>query len=430
MAANWISPVPHVAEIVLDKAENGAHVAVRPSVDGIAAYLRGRLAEDVPLYVQRIGTEPVAAHLTAVVALDNAYSVAPPEKARHLRTALAACGIYYHHLLRLFFSRMNDAPGVSGLIATGDAIPALDVMTALRRVRDEITVLGGRGLTPERGVPGGMTKGLNEDELQQARAAAAALLEFALAVETAFRARGAEWVRKEDIELPLPAVAIVDEDGKSSLYTGEIRVVDPHGKVLIDGDLDAAVKFMNGDEPYRVGPLARFNTGAGMPTPQAQKALDRMVADLGGPPLHRSAAVHWLTVIELVAAAELAVAELNQLEPGDSDLRVPLSALGPGTGAAAIATGDGVMVQRLALDANGVVTDSQVLVPQPERELNVALQAAVGDVDLEQISDETIAAIERVVRAYQPAFVPEAPFPLRITAWDKSEKTIAEWRLP
>ncbi len=428
MAANWISPVPHIAEIVLDKAEKRARVAVRPSADGIAAYLRGRLAEDVPLYVQRTGTDPVAAHLAAVAALDNAYSAAPPEKARHLRAALAACGIYYHHLLRLFFTRMNDASGVSALIATGEAIPPPDVMTALQRVRDEITVLGGRGLTPERGVPGGMTKGLNEDELHQARTMAAALLEFALAAETAFRAHGAEWVRKEDIDLPLPAVAVVDEDGKSSLYTGEVRVVDPRGKVLIDGDLDAVVKFMTGDAPYRVGPLARFNTGAGMPTPQAQKALDRMVADLGGPPLHRVAAIHWLSVIELVAAAELAVAALDQLEPGDSGLRAPLSA--PGTGTAAIATGAGVMVQRLALAANGLVTDSQVIIPQLEREVNAALQTTVGDVDPEQMSAETIAAIEGVIRAYQPAFVPEAPFPLRITARGENGATIAQWRKP
>ncbi len=428
MAANWISPVPHIAEIVLDKAEKRARVAVRPSADGIAAYLRGRLAEDVPLYVQRTGTDPVAAHLAAVAALDNAYSAAPPEKARHLRAALAACGIYYHHLLRLFFTRMNDASGVSALIATGEAIPPPDVMTALQRVRDEITVLGGRGLTPERGVPGGMTKGLNEDELHQARTMAAALLEFALAAETAFRAHGAEWVRKEDIDLPLPAVAVVDEDGKSSLYTGEVRVVDPRGKVLIDGDLDAVVKFMTGDAPYRVGPLARFNTGAGMPTPQAQKALDRMVADLGSPPLHRVAAIHWLSVIELVAAAELAVAALDQLEPGDSGLRAPLSA--PGTGTAAIATGAGVMVQRLALAANGLVTDSQVIIPQLEREVNAALQTTVGDVDPEQMSAETIAAIEGVIRAYQPAFVPEAPFLLRITARGENGATIAQWRKP
>ncbi len=428
MAANWISPVPHVAEIVLDKTENKAHVAMRPYANGVAAYLRGRLAEDVPLYVQRTGADAIAAHLVAVAALDNAYSATPPEKACHLRAALAACGVYYHHLLRLFFSRMNDSPGVSALIATGDAIPVLDVMTALQRVRDAITVLGGRGLTPERGVPGGMTKGLSEGELNQTRTNAAALLEFALAVETAFRAHGAEWVKNQDIELPLPAVAIVNEDGKSSLYAGEIRVVDPHGKVLIDGDLDAAVKFMTGDAPYRVGPLARVNTGAGMPTPQAQEALERMVTDLGGPPLHRVAAVHWLSVIELVAAAELAVAALDQLEPGDSGLRAPLSA--PGTGTAAIATGAGVMVQRLALDAHGLVMDFQVIVPQLAREVNAALQTVVGKVNPERMSDETIAAIEGVIRAYQPAFVPEAPFPLRITARGEDGATIAQWRKP
>jgi len=166
-----IALLPHFDEVVLtDSGELSAHVPIVQASDGFSSFMRGRLAEDVPLYVQRIDTHcAVSQHLAAVNALDRCYHVTPPRKAIALRRALAYAGVYYHHLEQLFLSRSSGDSGISGFITSDDKLAASDVFDTLRGARDVIDILGGRGLTPERGIPGGMTKGLTDEDLQRAK---------------------------------------------------------------------------------------------------------------------------------------------------------------------------------------------------------------------------------------------------------------------
>ncbi len=83
-------------------------------------------------------------------------------------------------------------------------------------------------------------------------------------------------------------------------------------KGLIDGQ-DSGV--------YRAAPLARLNVADGMSTPLAQEQYERMMATLGGQPVHVTLAYHWARVIELLNAAEMAHDLARDPEITDPDIR-------------------------------------------------------------------------------------------------------------
>jgi len=420
-----VAPIDHLAEVVLTR--NGEGLAAKlpsPALDGFSAYVYGRLAEDLPMYAGRIdGGIAVAHHLGATLALDSCYKAAPSEKANAIRAGLSACGVYYRHLSRLLLSREGEGIGLSSLFVTGDVVDPQSALSALRLAGEGIAILGGRGLAPERGIPGGMTGGLSEEGIARVKEIAESLLEFAVGVEEGFRQRTAEWVLSEGLTLPMAALAIVDERKKSSLFTGELRLVDPDGKEIARGE--AALSSIR-EIPYRVGALARLNAAEGIGTPLAQEGLKRLFDALGRPPIHRVSAGYWGMVVELIGAAEALITAVDGISPGDADLRSSLDE--PGEGFGAVESADGTLIHRYALDPEGIVEEAEVILPKEARyaEVNAGLTIALagaGDID-----DDLLNRIEAVIRSFQPAFVPDAPLPLRITLRGEDGGVLEEWR--
>ena len=431
MESNTITPIPHFDEVVLtDNGKLTARVTAPQIGDGFSSYMRGRLAEDIPLYVQRIDTHcSVSHHLAAVGALDRCYRAAPPEKALTVRRGLAYSGVYFHHLEQLFLSRLSSGGGISGLIATDETISAEDVFDALMRAQQAIAIFGGRGITPERGMPGGLTKGITDDELPQAKDIAAELLNFALRVEETFRASGATWVKDQDLRVPLYSLATVDSSGSSSLYDGVLRIVDPEGKETAKGGVEDILPLLvswKDELPVRVGPLARLNVGVGAVTPQAASLQKHLFDALGQPPIHLIAAGYWAMMIELVQAAELLVQTVEQLETGDSGINSPLNDTGEGM--AAIEGASGTLIHRYVIDKAGIVREAQVLSASVAltAEVNAALSVVVNNAD--GVSEALLESVVDVIRAYQPAFLPTASLPLRITMRDADGKVTDQWR--
>jgi len=424
--------IPGFGEVVLrKKAGLTARVSVSKGAAGFSSFMRGRLAEDVALYVQRIDAHcAVPQHLAAVSSLDRCYHVAPPKKAIAMRRALAYAGFYFHHLEELFLSRAGGSDGTSGLISTDESILAGDAFSAVTLSQELITLLGGREITPERGIPGGLSSGINDEGIDQAKRNASQLLSFALRAEEAFRASGAAWVKVQDLTVPAYSLATVDKDSAVSLYDGDLCIVDERGKEWAKGEAsDILPKLLSWKEdlPLRVGPLARLNVGK-ISTSQARSLQEKMFDTLGRPPLHLVAVGHWQTVIELVQASELLAQALSEVESGNSGITSPLGK--PDEGIAAIEGGNGTTVHRYVLDEQGIVQEAQVFLPRQVQagSINAALASVIGSDD--EVSETTIERIADVIRANRPAFVPTAVLPLRVTLRDEEGKVSQEWRRP
>jgi len=421
-----VASVGHIAEVILVRNEEGIAAKIpSPVSDGFSAYMRGRLAEDIPMYAERIDAESaVAHHLGATLALDSCYGVTPSEKANSIRKGLSACGVYHRHLSRLLFSREGEGSGLPSLVVTGGLVEPGAALATLRLAGEGISILGGRGLTPERGIPGGLTSGLSEEEIKRLREIAESLLQFAIGLEDGFLRSAALWVKGEGFEVPIPSLALVDEDGKSSLFDGELRLVDPDGVLIARGTEDV-LSAIEGT-PYRVGVLARLNVAGGIPTQKGEEALERLWDGLGAPPIHRVSAGYWGTVVELIEAAEVLIEALAGMTPGDDDLRTPLDE--PGEGVGAIESADGTLIHRYSLDPDGIVEEAEVILPAEGRRAEVETGLAVALGEAGEIDEPLIERIELVIRAFQPALVPEAPFPLRITLRGEDGGVIEEWR--
>ncbi len=434
MASNVIALIPHFDEVVLtDNNKLAARVAIPQTGDGFSSYMRGRLAEDLPLYVQRLDTHcAVSQHLAAVSALDRCYGASPPEKAVRIRRALAYAGVYYHHLEQLFLSRPSGDVGIAGLVTTDETLAPTDIFETLGRARDVIDILGGRGITPECGIAGGVTKGPTDDELPRAKDISSHLLEFALQAEKGFRGSGAIWVTEHDLSVPAYSLGTVNDVAEASLYDGALRIVDPEGTETAVGGTKEILPILlawKEDLPLRVGPLARLNVGSGASTPQA-KALQKYLFDaLGEPPIDRVAAGHWAMVIELVESAELLVSALTTLETGDSVINSALN--DPCEGIAAIEGASGTLLHHYVIDEQGIVQEARIVSPESLRatEVNAALSSAISD-GASGVTEGVIEQIVSVIGSYQPAYVPSAAFPLRITLHDKGGKVAKEWRRP
>jgi len=77
------------------------------------------------------------------------------------------------------------------------------------------------------------------------------------------------------------------------------------------------------------------------------------------------------------------------------------------------------------------VQEAQVVSPKSllATEVNAALSLIVSD-GASGVTEGVIEWIEGVIGSYQPAYVPTAAFPLRITLLDDTGEISKEWRRP
>ena len=148
-----------------------------PELRGFERFAQGRRAEDMPQITSRIcGVCPVAHHFASTKALDDAFNVEPTNTAKKLRE-LMYCGYFiYDHILHFYylggpdFVVGPDAPpekrNILGVIEKAGVDIGKEVIKH-RAFGQRITgILGGKATHPVCGLPGGVSKGLNDDEVE------------------------------------------------------------------------------------------------------------------------------------------------------------------------------------------------------------------------------------------------------------------------
>jgi len=146
-----------------------------PELRGFEKFCEGRLAEDMPQITQRIcGVCPEAHHLASTKALDDLFHVDPPSPAKKLRELLYSAFYVTDHTTHFYilagpdFVMGPDAPVAERNILGVIAKVGLELGGAVIKTRKQnhhiIQMLGGRAVHPVFGLPGGVSKGLNEEE--------------------------------------------------------------------------------------------------------------------------------------------------------------------------------------------------------------------------------------------------------------------------
>jgi F420-non-reducing hydrogenase large subunit len=419
-----------------------------PELRGFEKFCEGRRAEDMPIITPRIcGVCPVAHHLASTKALDACFSVEPTETARKLRELMNTGYFIYDHTLHFYFLGAPDfvvgpdAPASERNIFGVLKRVGLDVVKEVIKHRaygQRITeIIGGKATHPVCGVPGGISKGLNEEERSKIEEMARSCVEFAkfsLGVFDDIVLKNKQYVDmilSDPYQLNSYSMGLVDRNNHVNFYDGDIRVTDQKDKEF---DRFKAAEYLDhiaervepwtyskltylkkvgwkglmaGPESgiFRVGPLGRLNAAEGMATPLADSEYKRMYETLGGKPVKSTLAYHWARLVELLYAAERAVELSADQSITRTDLRNPIGK--PGEGVGVIEAARGTLFHHYWLDEEAMVKKANLIVATTNNYADICCSvrdAARGVIKGGEVSDGLLNKVEMAFRAYDPCF--------------------------
>jgi len=435
-------------EIFLDEAGDVARAFFQvPELRGFETFCLGRPAEEMPRITPRIcGVCPTAHHLASAKCLDDLWKVDPPPTAKKLRELAYNTFMVEDHYIHFFFLGGPDfvvgptAPAAERNILGVIAKVGLDVAGQVIRIRREcrqmMETMMGKVIHPLFGLPGGVSRGISEEERVEFLATANATIEFAQFALKLFD--DVVLANKDYVDLVLSDMfthetyymGLVDRHDKVNFYDGVVRVVSPDGKEAARfGPRDYTQYiaehvepwsyvtfpflkkvgwkgFVDGPESgiYRVAPLARLNASKGMSTPLAQAAHDRMYETLGGKPAHNTLAFHWARLVEALNAAERMKELLEDPEITGTDIRT-LPTATPSEGVGIVEAPRGTLIHHYQTDSNGILTKVNLVVATNHNAAPIAMsveKAAKGMIHGGEVTEGLLNVVEMAFRAYDP----------------------------
>ena len=419
-----------------------------PELRGFERFAQGRRAEDMPQITSRIcGVCPVAHHFAATKALDAAFNVDPPSAAKKLRELMYMGYYIYDHILHFYylggpdFVVGPDAPpakrNIIGVIEKAGVEIGKEVIKHRAYGQKITAILGGKATHPVCGLPGGVSKGLNKDEVKEIDMMVDSCIEFAkfslkLFDDIVLKNKNyVDLILSDPYQLATYNMGLVDNNDKVNFYDGKIRVSDQKGEEILKFDTKDYTKhiverveewsyikfpylkiigwngFTDGKDSgiYRVGPLGRLNAADGMATPLADKEYKRMFETLGGKPVNSTLAFHWARLIELLYATERAKELVNDSEITSQKIRNPVGKPGEGIGVTEAARG--TLIHHYKLTDNGLIDKANLIVATTNNAgaINMSVRnAAKGMIKKGDVSNATLNMVEMAFRAYDPCF--------------------------
>src|SRR3989337_2388139 len=237
-------------EIFLDDAGNVANTYFQiPELRGFERFCVGRPVEEMPLITNRIcGVCPEAHHMAASKAADAVYQVDPPRPAKLLRELLYSAFYCTDHTTHFYalggpdFVMGPDAPvaerNILGVIHKVGLEIGGKVIQARKAGHAVVEIIGGRKVHPCTSIPGGLSKGITEEQRKEIEALGRWAVEFGQFSLKLFE----DIVLKNEAYLDLVVgdiythrthyIGLVDGNNKVNFYDGRVSVVDPEGKRL------------------------------------------------------------------------------------------------------------------------------------------------------------------------------------------------------
>lgn len=448
---------------------------VIPELRGFEKFAEGRRVEELTDITPRIcGVCPEAHHLASTKACDAVFHVEVPPTAKKLRELFYSAFYVADHTVHFYilggpdFVLGPDAPvaerNILGLIHKVGVETGSRVIKSRGMAMDIIGMLGGRKIHPTFGLPGGVSKAINEEERRQIETTAREEIEFALFTLQLFRdvvlqnKAYVDLILSDAFTIPTYYMGTVDAQNKVNFYDGKIRVVDPEGKEFIkyspEQYLDVVaervepwtyLKFpylkgvgwkglVSGKESgvYQATPLSRLNAADGMATPRAQEAFEELYKTLKGKPVHHTLVAHWARVIELLYAAEHLLELATDPEITNPHVRnIPTEK--PTEGVGIVEAPRGTLTHHYVTDEKGIVKKANLIVGTTNNYAPMSIvikKAAQAFIKKGQVvSEGLLNRVEMAFRSYDPCFgcathsLP-GQMPLQVTVRDSKGQVV------
>ena len=430
-----IDPVTRIeghAKVHIDIGDDGKVSAATMHVlefRGFERFVQGMQAELMPTITTRIcGTCPHAHHLVAAKCLDKIFSAPPPKTALLLRQLLNCGSMIHSHAIHFFALAGPDLfLGQSSPVAKRNLVGLLEVAPdlakkalRLRSIGQKIAeVVGGRGTHPVTAVAGGMSCGLNKDDVETLKALTSEGLDLAKVALDA----GKQALLKDPALLGRLPLAVYDmgtlQGNALDLYDGTLRVRRPDGSVALDFPSEDYAKYMTEEalpysygkqvllreggatRTYRVGPLARLNCAEVTGTPLADQALAEFKKTCGNPS-RQIVAGHWARLVELLHCAEKATRLLRDEAIASDEVRSKMGALKRHV-VAHVEAPRGVLIHDYQVDDNAIIQSANFVVATQHNiaSINTSIKDAASSL-LGKSDQELLDGVEFAIRCYDP----------------------------
>lgn len=437
-------------EIFLDDAGEVENVYFQvPELRGFETFCQGHPVEELARITTRIcGVCPEAHHMASAKAADAVYGVEIPSTARKLRELLYTAFFVTDHATHFYILGGPDfivgpsadpkVRNILGVIAKVGRETGLKVINMRHRCHQVIKTLGGKTIHPVSSIPGGVSKGLNEEERKEIEAVARDAVEFGMFSLKAFEdivlsnKDYVDMIMSEGFSHNTYNMGTVDENNHINFYDGMVRVTDQDGneyakfhpseyldhiaervepwtylkfpylknvgwKGLVDGK-DSGV--------YKATPLSRCNASDGMATPLAQEQYQKMYDTLGGKPVNATLATHWARLVELLYAAERMLELATDPEITSDDFRTIPTGI-PSEGVGEVEAPRGSLFHHYVTDEKGIVQKVNLIVGTTNNNAAICMslkKAAQAVIKEGNVGQGILNLVEMGFRAYDPCF--------------------------
>ena len=375
-----------------------------PELRGFERFVVGRPIEELPRIVTRIcGVCPASHHMASAKAVDGCFGDEVPPLAHELREMYYNAHYIHSHIAHFYALAAPDfvlgpdadpaVRNILGVVAKVGLAIGGAVIKARAQAQDIQKIIGGRSTHPVWCLPGGVSKGLSKEELEQIKPMVGELYDFTQFSLQLFRdvvlanPGYVDLILNGPYTLQVQNMGLVDANNAPNFYHGKVRVVDCEGKELhkySSGEYSQYVAehvepwsylkfpylkkrgwkgFVEGVDSslYTATPLSRLNVADRMATPKAQEAYEEMFKTLGRKPCPALLAAHWARLVEMVQNAETLQRCCADPEiTGDRYRVVPKQITGEGIGI--VEAMRGTLTHHYTCDEKGICTSANLIV--------------------------------------------------------------------
>ena len=379
--------------------------------------------------------------------MDAVYKTDPPRAAKKLRELLYSAHYVHSHTLHFYALAAPDfvlgpeakpeERNILGLVNRVGLEIGKEVIKNRAYAQKTQTMIAGRATHLVWSLPGGVSKGITEEERKEILEMARTNLEFAkfglkLFEDVVLKNQVyVDLIRSDAYQTVTNYMGLVDQNNKVNFYDGMVRIVDTEAREIVKfkpSDYLQHIKehveswsylkfpflkrigwkgFSEGPKSgiYRVAPLARLNVADGMATPLAQEAYEKYFDTLGGKPVHSTLAMHWARLVELLYAAERQLELVQDIEITDPKVRIIPSKV-PEEGVGVVEAPRGTLYHHYKTDEKGMVTRVNLIVGTTHNNAPICMsirKAARGLIKAGTVVTEGLLnKIEMAFRAYDP----------------------------
>jgi len=314
-----------------------------------------------------------------------------------------------------------------------------EVLKHRRLAQDMQIMIGGRSTHPVWTLPGGVSKGITEEQRKEIVEQAKSCVEFGkfslklfediVLKNTAYL----DLILSDTYELDTYWIGTVDDKNRVNFYHGDHRVVDQKGKEVFRYKDHEYLDYISehvesysylkfpylkkigwkgfvdgpGSGLYSATPLSRLNAADGMATPLAQAEYERMYSTLGGKPVKKLLVTHWARLVELLYAAERLLELAEDPEIASPNIRTLPTAV-PEEGVGIVEAMRGILTHHYKTDKDGLVTEANLIVGTTNNHapISMSVKRAAQKVIQpgKEIGQGLLNMVEMAFRLYDPCF--------------------------